>query len=205
MLSKPVCVCLSACVYPQWNRDAGFVFPFPVIVNRSRAAFMCGAHYHGNGCDGNLGAAQVWQATVCRHKPHKSTFYPLHMLFTLSAQTFGPDSVWTEHWRLRLWFRSHLSPQQLPHADENAPQPLVNCESRTGERLPSELNDDDLRRRRNMQVQQRADPNVLSDPSCSSVLQSSIKSTSMSHTAALGDKFLHYHCEHADLLWLDPA
>lgn len=104
------------------------------------------------------------------------------MLFTLSAQTFGPDSVWTEHWRLRLWFRSHLSPQQLPHADENAPQPLVNCESRAGERLPSELNDDDLRRRRNTQVQQRADPNVLSDPSCSSVPQSSIKSTSMSLT-----------------------
>lgn len=40
---------------------------------------------------------------------------------------------------------AHLSPQQLADADEDAPQPLVDGERRAGERLPSELHDDDLR------------------------------------------------------------
>lgn len=46
-----------------------------------------------------------------------------------------------------MWWWSHLSPQQLAHADEHAPQPLVDGQSRAGEGLPSKLDDDDLRRK----------------------------------------------------------
>lgn len=53
---------------------------------------------------------------------------------------------------LWFWFWSHLSPEELSHADEDAPQPLVDGQSRAGERLPSELNDDDLRRRRSSRL-----------------------------------------------------
>lgn len=44
------------------------------------------------------------------------------------------------------WFLPDLSPQQLPNADENTPQPLVDGQSRAREGLPSKLDNDDLRR-----------------------------------------------------------
>lgn len=85
MLSKPVCVCacdgVFECVRVSTEELTRWVCFPSVLVNRSRAAFMCWAHYHGNGCDGNLAAAQVWQATVCCHEPHISTFSPQYMLF----------------------------------------------------------------------------------------------------------------------------
>lgn len=71
---------------------------------------------------------------------------PLHLLLsTCCLCTTGSDAVCSEH----LWFCfwSHLSPQQLSHTDEHTPQPLVDGQSCAGERLPSELNNDDLMRK----------------------------------------------------------
>lgn len=119
---------------------------FPsALVNRSRTAFMCWAHYHGDGRDGNTAAARVWQATVFCHKPHISTSSsaPGYTLLILTARA----GVCSAQLFVHLRFSSHLSPQQLSHADENAPQPLVDGQSRAGERLSSELNNDDLGRK----------------------------------------------------------
>lgn len=41
---------------------------------------------------------------------------------------------------------AHLAPQQLAHADEHTPHPLVDGQGVAGERLPSKLNDDYLSR-----------------------------------------------------------
>lgn len=40
---------------------------------------------------------------------------------------------------------SYLSPQQGTKAQHGAPEPLVDGEAHTAERLPSKLNDDDLK------------------------------------------------------------
>lgn len=84
-----VCVCVSTEGLTRW-----VCFP-SVLVNRSRAAFMCRAHYHGDGFDGNTAAVQVWQATVYCHKPHVSTSSssPQYMLFILRTQIFHTDAV----------------------------------------------------------------------------------------------------------------
>lgn len=88
-----VCLCVSTEGLTRW-----VCFP-SVLVNRSRAAFMCWAHYHGDGRDGNAVAAQVWQATVCLHRPHVSTSSsspPQYMVFILTARahsfTFSSDA-----------------------------------------------------------------------------------------------------------------
>ena len=61
--------------------------------------------------------------------------FPHNVLSTLKHNT---------HTHTRTYALSYLSPQELSHADEHAPQPLVDGESRAGEGLPSELYDDDL-------------------------------------------------------------
>lgn len=40
----------------------------------------------------------------------------------------------------------YLAPKQFANADEHAPEPLIQGEGCAGERLPSELHDDDLRK-----------------------------------------------------------
>lgn len=144
-------VCMSVCVRIHTGTDTLGLFSPLVLVNRSRAAFMRWAHYHGDGRDGNAAAAAalVWQATVCCYKPHVSTSSSssprIHVYWFFTLQLWGCVSSFKKHpW---FWFWSHLSPQQLSHTDEHTPQPLVDCQSRAGERLPSELNDDDLRKR----------------------------------------------------------
>ena len=59
---------------------------------------------------------------------------------------------------------SYLSPQELSHADEHAPQPLVDGEGRAGEGLPSKLNDDDLQNTQERDVRLLLSSQTLDSP-----------------------------------------
>lgn len=168
-------VCVSACVASTEESTRWVCFP-SVLVNRSRAAFMCWAHYHGNGCDGNLGAAQVWQATVCRHKPHVYTFF------------FPPSTFCLFSARTGL-----VSP--VPTA---APPHRWKCTTTIGRSL------EPCRRTASLRTEQwwsekKREPFVCwkSDASYCLVPQRSIKSTSMSHTVALGHMLFPDHQRNA--------
>lgn len=91
--------------------------------------------------------AMVVMATLEQRKCDRQQFAATNLMYTPVSPVHFVCSQHAEIW-------SHLSPQQLPHTDEDAPQPLVDRQSRAGERLPSELNNDDLKRRGNAQLKE---------------------------------------------------
>lgn len=92
--------------------------------------------------------AMVVMATLEQRECDRQQFVATNLMYT----PFFPPVQFVCSQHADIW--SHLSPQQLPHADENAPQPLVDRQSRAGERLPSKLNNDDLKRRGNAQLKE---------------------------------------------------
>lgn len=56
-LTLSVCACVFECVRLSTEESTRWVCFPSELVNRSRAAFMCRVHYHGDGCDGNPAAA----------------------------------------------------------------------------------------------------------------------------------------------------
>lgn len=107
-LTLSVCVRVFECVRLSTEESTRWVCFPSELVNRSRAAFMCRVHYHGDGCDGNPAAAaaefdrQQLAATIA--PPSPSFSLPRDALFI-----FFPFSG-----RLRFRFRASPVPTAAP-------------------------------------------------------------------------------------------
>lgn len=89
--------------------------------------------------------AMVVMATLQQCKCDRQQFAATSLVHPPLNTVYSQDPGWY------VWLFPHLSPQQLSHTDEDTPQPLVDGQGCAGEWLPSKLNNDDLRRKRNIQ------------------------------------------------------